>query len=114
MTDDNVISLEERERRHFEKHCKMQGLPSSEERQETLEGWIRDSLRASEYVLREKAEAELPIISGMMEFALSMGSLTGRSFTDKKLAAKLLDQSAEMHDIAKRLMDAAHREEAVS
>ena len=28
MTDDNVISLEERERRRIDKHSKMQGLPS--------------------------------------------------------------------------------------
>jgi hypothetical protein len=109
-TDGNIISLEEREQRQFDKYCKMNVLPSSKERGETLNRWIEEGLRASTYVLREKAEA-LTEISVLMELILTLEGTPGHNWSDKELAAKLLERSAEVHDLAKRLLEAAIREE---
>lgn len=107
---DNIISLEEREQRQFEKYCEIQGLPSPKEQHGALERWIEEGLQASAYVLREKAE-ELPLLSGLMEFVLFLESTPGHGWIDKQVAAKLVEQSAKAHCLAKRLLDAAIREE---
>jgi hypothetical protein len=110
VTDGNIIDLEEREKRHLDKYYKMNGMPSSKEQKDTLDLWIEQGLQGGTHVLREKAE-ELEILSGLMAFILTLESTPGHNFTDKELAAKLLERSAEVHDLAKRLLEAATRED---
>jgi hypothetical protein len=110
MTDGNIIDLKEREQRRLDNFYKMNGMPSSKEQMETLNLWVEQGLQSSTYVLREKAE-ELTLRSGLMEFVLTLESTPGHRWTDKELAAKLVEQSAGVHDLAKRLLDAVIREE---
>ena len=63
----------------------------------------------SEYVLRGKVETEFPIVIGMMWFVSETGGQI-----DKKLAAKLMEQAAEIHDLAKSFLEATYREDEAS